>query len=582
MDYEGAFFNSNDYELTKQSIGHGNFGTVYVAKRKKDGKNFAVKVIKTEGGFNGDMQMQLMRESMILRELHHPSIIQFIGINFQSFSDPSKLEPSIITEYLSHGSLKDILDKEKQSLSEIGWDSTKKYISLLGIASAMKYLHQNHIIHRDLKPQNVIMDENYYPRVCDFGLSRCIPKTSNNSNGMTSQIGTPLYMAPELLRGDTNYDETVDVYAFAILAYEIVTGNEPYSELGKNVTPFVLANKVMSGYRPKFPNSTNAKMIDLLSSCWSENANERPSFEKIYTLLSNDFSYFDETIDEEEVNGYIENMLDMVLKNSKYNPDEDFFQALALLHGVKEKRNFDEAVTNLKYSAEKGSSLSSHLLALLYESGDIEKDFEKAEFYYRKSAEQGNSNALQRLGLCYTKSYGVECDSSKAIECFQKSAELGNSRALCNLGMCYQKGIGADEDLYKGFEFINRSAELGNPIGLCNLAICYEKGKGVAKDLSKAIELYEKSGELGDTFALYFLASCYENGKGVPEDMNKAIEYYMKAGELGHENSLYHLAFCYEKGNGVPQDVNKAIELYEKCAKSGNILAKRKIEKLKK
>lgn len=79
------------------------------------------------------------------------------------------------TEYLKNGSLKKILDKEKLSTADLNWTPTKKYICLLGICDAMRYLHENQIIHRDLKPQNILIDSDYYPRVCD---SRCVRITT--------------------------------------------------------------------------------------------------------------------------------------------------------------------------------------------------------------------------------------------------------------------------------------------------------------------------------------------------------------------------------------------------------------------
>ena len=581
MDFEGAFFNTSDYELTKQNLGHGTFGTVYIAKSRKDGNDYAVKILKAEDGFNGDQQMYLMRESMILRELHHPSIVQFIGINFQSFSDPNKLEPSIITKYLSNGSLKAALDAEKKSLANPSWNPTKKYISLLGIASAMKYLHQHKIIHRDLKPENILMDENYYPQVCDFGLSRCLPDSYAKSLKMTENVGSPLYMAPELLEGETHYDTSVDVYAFAILAYEIVTGKEPFYET-PNLTPFKLAAKVMNGSRPTFSNDATEKMIGLLSKCWSQDPSERPSFDEIYTLLSNDFSYLDEPVDEEEVNEYIENTLNEVIKNSKYDPDEDFFNSLSLLHGYKENRNFNEAVNELKSSSKRGSSLSSFLLGLMHESGEIEQNFEMAKFYYTKSSEQGNSNAMRRLGMCYLNGCGVDIDYSEAVQYLQKSAEQGNSRALSNLGLCYESGYGVEKDHYKAFEFTKKAAELGNLSALNNLGVYYKNGTGVEQDTKKAVELYQKAAELGNAPALKNLGSCYENGIGVDQDYRKAVEYYQKACDIGHPRAYYNLGMLYESGKGVEQDISKAIELYEKAASKGFTRAQQKISKLKK
>ncbi|KAK8838287.1 hypothetical protein M9Y10_035710 [Tritrichomonas musculus] len=109
------------------------------------------------------------------------------------------------------------------NIADNNWSPTKKYIYLLGISDAMRFLHKSGILHRDLKPQNILVD---------FGLSKCFANSLTNSMqfSMTGQIGTPLYMAPEMFEDEEHFGPAVDVYAFALLAYEIVTGKEPFSE----------------------------------------------------------------------------------------------------------------------------------------------------------------------------------------------------------------------------------------------------------------------------------------------------------------------------------------------------------------
>ena len=110
MNFKGVFFEIDDFELTGKLLGEGTFGKVYVVKRigisdledsktQELNKEYAAKIIKVDPklGFKADEQMNLMRESTILQSITHPSIVKFIGINFQSFTDPSKLEPTIIT-----------------------------------------------------------------------------------------------------------------------------------------------------------------------------------------------------------------------------------------------------------------------------------------------------------------------------------------------------------------------------------------------------------------------------------------------------------------------------------------------------
>lgn len=581
MDFRGSFFQIKDYQITDEKLGEGTFGEVFIIKNLKDNGKYAVKIIKPSKGFDGEDQMQFMRESMILYQIQHPAVVKFYGINFQSFSGSQKLEPSIITEYLPNKSLKEILLRERHSIADSKWTPTKKIISLIGIAGAMSYLHDHNIMHRDLKPENILMDENYYPRICDFGLSRCFPEnlSQTKKNSMTNQIGTPLYMAPEILKDEHNYDFSVDVYSFAILAYEIASGQEPYKELG-NITPFNLAFKVASGYRPKFNKNVTEKMKELLSKCWNEDVNERPSFNEIFQMLSNDFSYLGEDVDSDEVREYVEIIRDAnsriesgnkIEKNFSKKSDELLSRALFVLNGNKSERNVPYALNLLKQSSESGNSFASLHLGLLYENGEnVEKNIDKALFYYQKSAEQGNSSGMRRIGLCYENGFGVEQDYSKAFEFYDKAAKLGNTDAMNSLGIMYNKGKGVCKDPQKAIDFFEQSSELGNSYAINNLAMMYSKGVVFPKNYSKAIELLEKACKLDNMDALNNLGGFYRDGRGVQKDYDKMIDCYKRSAELGNSKALNNLALSYQKGTGVEKDCQKAIELFEKAAELGN------------
>lgn len=116
MELEGAFFDTNQFDHTNKKLGEGSIGKVYIVISKKDNTQFFLNT--------GKDQRMFIRESEILHKIHHPAIVKFYGINFHSFDDPSKLSPTILTEFLSNGSLKEILDKEKQSIANADWTPT--------------------------------------------------------------------------------------------------------------------------------------------------------------------------------------------------------------------------------------------------------------------------------------------------------------------------------------------------------------------------------------------------------------------------------------------------------------------------
>ena len=119
------------------------------------------------------------------------------------------------------------------------------------VITALQSLHDNLIAYRDLKPENVLLDEDYNPKICDFGVARLM-KDGGHQFTMTGQIGTPIYMAPEIIVGNRNrYGRGADVYSFGILLWAMWHRNIPYKNLilTENLDAFQLAQRVSRGIR---------------------------------------------------------------------------------------------------------------------------------------------------------------------------------------------------------------------------------------------------------------------------------------------------------------------------------------------
>eukprot|EP00911_Craspedida_sp_UC1_P002212 UC1_evm4s1688 len=193
-----------------EMIGEGSFGTVYKGRRRYTADIVALKFIARTGRTEKEVKA-LQREVDIMAQLVHPNIVRML----ETFEAAGQVV--VVTEYVE-GELFQILeDDRKFALPQVRSVAAQ-------LVSALRYLHAHRIMHRDLKPQNVLVDACGLVKVCDFGFARAM---GVNTMVLTSIKGTPLYMAPEILR-ELPYDHTADLWSLGCILYEMYTGLPPF------------------------------------------------------------------------------------------------------------------------------------------------------------------------------------------------------------------------------------------------------------------------------------------------------------------------------------------------------------------
>ncbi|KAJ7443482.1 kinase-like domain-containing protein [Mycena galericulata] len=212
------------------------------------------------------IRLKLCREALVRKDLHHPNILPFLGIDRDSFA--SSL--CMVSPWMEHGTVLDYLNTHQHA---------NVHQLLLEIAQGVEYLHSLNIVHGNLRGANILITENSTACLAGFGLSVFADATASmNSDG----AGCIYWMAPELIYpehfGCSKYARTSasDVYAFGCVCFELCTGHAPFSELSQ----LVAILKIIAGQRAERPRG-NAAMSDVLwnyvTTYWAESPATRPS-----------------------------------------------------------------------------------------------------------------------------------------------------------------------------------------------------------------------------------------------------------------------------------------------------------------
>uniref|UniRef100_A0A8D3CUM7 Serine/threonine-protein kinase n=1 Tax=Scophthalmus maximus TaxID=52904 RepID=A0A8D3CUM7_SCOMX len=197
-------------------LGSGQFGIVYGGKHRKSGRDVAIKIID-KLRFPTKQESQLRNEVAILQSLHHPGVVNLDCM----FETPERV--FVVMEKLHGDMLEMILSSEKGRLPE----RITKFL-VTQILVALRHLHFKNIVHCDLKPENVLLaSSESFPQVklCDFGFARIIGEKSFRR----SVVGTPAYLAPEVLR-NKGYNRSLDMWSVGVIIYVSLSGTFPFNE----------------------------------------------------------------------------------------------------------------------------------------------------------------------------------------------------------------------------------------------------------------------------------------------------------------------------------------------------------------
>lgn len=495
-------------------LGRGSFGTVWRGQHRDDPDfQVAIKMLHLQCGAEPELQQAkdaFLREARILCRLQHPSIVRLFEFSWNAG------RPYLVMELLSAGSLLARLRKGPPL-------TVSEALALtVQIAQALEIAHRNAVIHRDLKPDNIMLrGGELTPVITDFGIARLDELTRS----ISTQIGTPLYMAPEQFQGRAISGRT-DVYALGILFYELLTGQAPY----RSTNPYALAEMHQRLPLPQLP----------------------PALAPLQPVLNR-----------------------MLAKD----PDARFSTAAAVVEALRLTFLNDAALRTLVGYAGDGRAWSSQLRALGFElPQEVMVEVREAQSRVTSPKVPRNTSVAENQlpeEMLRPTIHPKAAEQGRALptDTQRKSAFTFQLKAFGLLAV-----------LMVVVAMLAISWRRTEPVSQTSAAfekgLAYFDGNGVTQSVSEAARWFKVAADQGDANAQYRLGILYELGLGLKQSDTEANRLWLLAANQGHPKAQAAIGGRYESGRGVTKSATEAIRWYRLAAQQGDSDAQTGLKRL--
>lgn len=537
-------------------------GDLYKVSNIKDAGEVHVKRVTFERN-TADQKYFMEEIDLFMLMIPHPLIAKFYGLTLVP-------ERAIYTEFVDGPSLFRIFEDVGMGNPPKEWTSTLKAKTVFGIAAGMMHLRAQNILHRRLKPSNIMFDRLWDVRIVDFGFARKVAQDED----VSAITGNAWLMAPETIDVDPdmrfNPEEQakVDVFAFAMILYQIITGLKPFRELKSDQS---IKRAIIDGRRPQGLATFPGLMSDICRACWEQEPQNRPEFYHVVDSLLNATEQLFPGVKMDEFDEFRQRIFDVTLQS---------FEAEELFNAPKTDDATVRAFSAKLAAADRGDPAMQVAVARGYAEGvEVQQDFNTAFRYFRMAADVGHAMGKFYTAYFMLRGRGCEKNAPEGARLMKESADGGNATAMFEYARILKDGLGVEKDETQARLMFKLLADKNMSDAQQWYARLCETGVGGERDIAESARYYEMAHQAGnnDASTAYAVLTITNNLDGDP---TQGVQILRRAAKRGSIQAAASLGILYNNPSTIPdlvgkieRDFNESVAYLERAVKGDNIQA---------